>query len=192
MFTSDPETSATSNYKNGNGNVASFFPLLLFLFSIEKSFKRPMKCKIAFFAIVAKLISLCIWDVLVANFQSWKTNAITQFEDRSPKHRAQRSLRLSTLEAKGEPPQQPALSLLPPFTLTSSHHFILPAKFLHILTLLPKVTVTDFYPPSPNFYSFCAGWIYYCCSADIAHHQNTSSACDCVGDCRFLYEISVY
>lgn len=51
MFTSDPETSAMSNYKNRNRNVVFFFcccSLLLFLFSIQKDIKRPMKYKIAF------------------------------------------------------------------------------------------------------------------------------------------------
>lgn len=199
MFTSDPETSAISNYKDGNGNVAFLFfsSLLLFLFSIEKGFKRPMKCKIAFFAIVAKLISLFIWDGLVANFQNRKANAITHFGDHSPMHWAQHTLHLSELEQMGEPPQWPALSSRPPFTLTISHQFILPAKFLHILTFLPKVTLTHFYSPSLNFFSFCAGKIYkylghYCCSSVMTHLQNTSSTGDCSGDYSFLYEIPVY
>lgn len=38
MFTSDPETSATSNYKIGNGNVA-FLPPPPYLFYIEKAYE---------------------------------------------------------------------------------------------------------------------------------------------------------
>lgn len=101
------------------------------------------------------------------------------------------------LRQRGGPPQWPTLSSLPPFTPTFSQQFVSPAKFLHILTFLPKVTLTAFYSPSPNFCFFCAGKMYkylghYCCSSDMAHHQNTSSTGGCTGDCTSLYEILVY
>lgn len=140
MFTSDPETSAKSNYKNGNGNVAFFSPLLLFLFSIEKGFKRSMKCKIAFFAIVAKLISFFIWDALVANFQIWKTNAITHSE-------AQTLSRAWAASLRGGLWQGAALSPFPIFTPSFPQQFILLTKLLYVLALLPKVALADFKSP---------------------------------------------
>lgn len=48
MFTSDPETSATSNYKNRNGNVAFFSPYCYFYFLLKRVLKGLWNVKLLF------------------------------------------------------------------------------------------------------------------------------------------------
>lgn len=139
-----------------------------------------MKCKIAFFAIVAKLISIFIWDALVANFQIWKTNAITHSEAQSLKPWAEPGLHLWGKRGS----QWAAFSLFPPFTLTFPHQFILLAKFLHVLTLLPKAALTDF--NSLLLLLLCGQNWPAAGPLLMAQDQSTSPSGDCTRGWRFL------